>query len=709
MGLKIGIDVGGTFTDFIVQGHGGEPLIHKILSSPRDPSISVVAGLREIAQVLSPDAPFEQFISSVETIVHGTTVTTNATLTHTGAKSALLTTEGVRDALEMRRGIRERQYDNRYTNVPPLVPRYLRVGVAGRLDRQGHEVEPLSLDAIRDAIALFKAEGVEAVSICFMNSFASPEHERAAEALVRRALPDAYLTVSSALLPTIRFYERVSTTALNSYVGPKLNRYLDQLVRKLKDAGFDGILLIMQSNGGVMSPQVAREKAALTLLSGPAGGPAAGLFFARAHGVDQCITTDMGGTSFEASVSFGSPAVVNDGEIARHKIALPMLDIHTIGAGGGSIGWIDEGGMLRMGPQSAGAAPGPACYGQGGTLPTVTDANLVLGYFDPAYFAGGKIALDVDAARRAIETHIAKPMSLSIEEAAAGMYRVACNNMAQGVREVTIKRGYDPREFPFVAAGGAGPIHSCLICNELEIPLQVVPRSSSVLCAFGMLLSELKHDFVRTFVSRLDAIDWRKLQEILSGLRAEGDSLLADEHIPPSRRRFLIRFDCRYAKQYHEVSFNVAQAAIETRNVAAITRDFHAEHSRLYGYQLEAEQTPIELINVRLQAIGTNEGHGLVEKGYHGASATHALKGERSVYVPETGRFETVKVYDGHALRHGNRVTGPALIETVTTVVLVSGQFDCVVDRYDSFALYRKGREELVKGDPGLAQVEVVA
>ncbi|MGE3148846.1 MAG: hypothetical protein AB7K04_07245 [Pseudorhodoplanes sp.] len=224
-----------------------------------------------------------------------------------------------------------------------------------------------------------------------------------------------------------------------------------------------------------------------------------------------------------------------------------------------------------------------------------------------------------------------------------------------------------------------------------------------------MLLSELKHDFVRTFVSRLDAIDWRRLQEILSGLRAEGDSLLADEHIPPSRRRFLIRFDCRYAKQYHEVSFNVAQAAIETRNVAAIARDFHAEHSRLYGYQLEAEQTPIELINVRLQAIGTNEGHGLVEKDFHGESATHALKGERSVYVPETGRFETVKVYDGHALRHGNRIAGPALIETVTTVVLVSGQFDCVVDRYDSFALYRKGREELIKGDPGLAEVEVLA
>jgi N-methylhydantoinase A len=709
MGIKIGIDVGGTFTDLIVSAPNGEPVIHKILSTPRDPSLAVVGGLRELGQMLAPGVPFERFLASVDTIVHGTTVTTNATLTNTGAHSAMITTRGVRDALEMRRGIRERQYDNRYTNVTPLVPRYLRVGVGGRIDRDGKEIEPLSLDDIRAAVALFKAEKVETVSICFMNSFASPAQERAAAEIVRNELPDAYLTVSSALLPTIRFYERVSTTALNSYVGPKLNRYLDRLVVSLRECGFGGLLLIMQSNGGVMSPQIAREKAALTLLSGPAGGPAAGLYYARAHGVDKCITTDMGGTSFEASVSFGTPAVINDGEIARHKIALPMLDIHTIGAGGGSIGWLDEGGMLRMGPQSAGAAPGPACYGQGGTLPTVTDANLVLGYLDPCYFAGGKITLDVEAARRAIETHIAKPMGLSVAAAAAGMYRVACNNMAQGVREVTIKRGYDPREFPLIAAGGAGPMHSCLICSELEIPLQVVPRSSSVLCAFGMLLSELKHDFVRTFVSRFDALDWRRLHALLAELKAEGERVLTEEHIPPARRRFVVRFDCRYAKQYHEVSFTVTQAAIEGRNLGAIARDFHAEHSRLFGYSLEAEETPIELINVRLQAIGATEDHGQADNPHHGDSPAQALKGCRSVYVPETGRFEEVPVYDGHALRHGNRIAGPALIETITTVVLVSGHFDCVVDRYGSFALYRKDREDLVRPYLRRTEAELVA
>jgi N-methylhydantoinase A len=697
MALNIGIDVGGTFTDFVVTRDGAEPAIFKTLSTPADPSIAVVNGLTDIAASMSPPLSLEAFAPMIDTIVHGTTVTTNATLTSTGAKCGLLTTQGVRDALEMRRGIREEQYNNRYTNVKPLVPRYLRAGIKGRLDRNGDETAPLDLGEVKQAIDLFKRENVSAVSICFMNSFANPQHEQAAAELVRREMPGAYLSVSTDLLPSIRFYERVSTTALNSYVGPKLNHYLDQLVGRLKGIGFKGLLLIMQSNGGVISPQLAREKAALTLLSGPAGGPGAGLFYVRAHGQNKCITTDMGGTSFEASVAVDSPMIKNDGEIARHKIALPMLDIHTIGAGGGSIGWLDEGGMLRMGPQSAGADPGPACYGKGGTLPATTDANVVLGYLDPGFFAGGKMKLDVAAARRAIETHIAKPMGLSIEEAAAGMYRVACNNMAQGVREVTIKRGFDPREFPFIPAGGAGPIHSCLICEELEIPFQIVPRESSVLCAFGMLMSELKHDFVRTFVSRFEAIDWPRLTAIIDDMAREGARQLTEERIPEARRRNDIKLDCRYIKQYHEVSFLVPRELIDRRDVAAIARAFHAEHNRLYGYSLEQENTPIEIINVRVQAIGITDKPAYREEAWAGADATKALKGRRSVYIPETKAFREIPVYDGHRMRHGNRIDGPAMIEQETTAIFVSASFDCAVDALGSFALFRKGREDLVK------------
>jgi len=697
MTLKIGIDVGGTFTDFVVTRDGAEPAIYKSLSTPSDPSIAVVNGLTDIAASMDPPLSLDAFAKTIDTIVHGTTVTTNATLTHTGAKSALLTTEGVRDALEMRRGVREEQYNNRYTNVKPLVPRYLRAGIRGRIDRTGAETVPLDVEGVKRAIELFRREDVQAVSICFMNSFANPAHERAAAEIVRAELPGAYLTVSADLLPSIRFYERVSTTALNSYVGPKLNHYLDQLVSRLKGIGFGGLLLIMQSNGGVISPQLAREKAALTLLSGPAGGPGAGLFYARAHGQNKCITTDMGGTSFEASVSVDTPMIKNDGEIARHKLALPMLDIHTIGAGGGSIGWLDEGGLLRMGPQSAGADPGPACYGKGGTLPTTTDANVVLGYLDPEFFAGGKMKLDAAAARAAIDTHIARPMGLSVEEAAAGMYRVACNNMAQGVREVTIKRGFDPREFPIIPAGGAGPIHACLICQELEIPLQIVPRESSVLCAFGMLMSELKHDFVRTFVARLDSLDWTKLSGIVAEMAAEGMAQLADERIPEARRRHEVKFDCRYIRQYHEVSFVVPQALIDAGDAAGVARAFHAEHNRLYGYSLEQEGTPVEIINVRVQAIGATDKPSYRKEAWGGADASHALKGRRSMYIPESKSFAEVPIYDGHRMRFGNRVEGPAMIEQATTAIFVSAAYDCVVDALGSFVIYQKGREDLCR------------
>lgn len=697
MTLKIGIDVGGTFTDFVVIHGTAEPAIFKTLSTPADPSIAVVNGLAEIAASMDPPLTLEALAARIDTIVHGTTVTTNATLTGTGAKCGLLTTAGVRDALEMRRGIREEQYNNRYTNVKPLVPRYLRQGIGGRLDRDGNEITPLDEAELDAAIALLGDEKVDAVAICFMNSFANPAHERAAAERVRRALPGAHLSVSTDLLPSIRFYERLSTTALNAYVGPKLNHYLDQLVGRLKGIGFGGLLLIMQSNGGVISPQLARERAALTLLSGPAGGPGAGLFYVRPHGQDKCIVTDMGGTSFETSIAVGTPMLKNDGEIARYKIALPMLDIHTIGAGGGSIGWIDEGGLLRMGPQSAGADPGPACYGRGGTLPATTDANVVLGYLDPEFFAGGKMKLDLDAARRAIEEHIARPLGLSIEDAAAGMYRVACNSMAQGVREVTIKRGFDPREFPLIPAGGAGPIHSCLICDELEIPLQIVPRESSVLCAFGMLMSELKHDFVRTFVSRLDAVDWARLDAAIDDMAAEGAAQLDAERIPPARRRFEIKFDCRYVKQYHEVSFAVAREHLERHDLAAIAAAFHAEHNRLYGYELAQEHTPVEVINVRVQAIGLTDKPQAHEKSWGGEDAGHARKGERPVYIPESRQFDTVPVYDGHRLRFGNRITGPAMIEQETTAIFVSAAYDCVIDALGSFALYRKGREDLVQ------------
>ena len=571
---------------------------------------------------------------------------------------------------------------------------------SARLDRNGDEVAPLDHAQVREALALFKAQGVEAVAICFMNSYANPSHERAAARIVEAEFPEAYLTVSSDLLPSIRFYERVSTTALNAYIGPILDRYLEQLSARLGAGGFQGVLLIMQSNGGVMSPEVARKKAALTLLSGPAGGPVAGLAYASVHGLAKAIVVDMGGTSFEAALVIDDPVMVNEGQIDRLRIALPMLAINTIGAGGGSIGWLDEGGLLRVGPQSAGADPGPVSYGKGGTLPTITDANLVLGYLNQDFFAGGKMQLDAEAARLAIESHIAKPLGLTVGQAAAGMYRVACNNMAQGVRAVTIARGRDPREFPMVVAGGAGPIHSCLISDELGIGLQIVPRESSILCAVGMLLSDLKHDFVRTYVARLDNIDWPALLALIEAMRSEGGRLLETEGVAEAGRRHFVKFDCRYLKQYHEVSFVVPDAALTARDASAIAQVFHGEHDRLYGYALAEEATPVEVVNVRLQSVGEVDKPALTRDDPAGPDASGALKSRREVYIFEEDGFAEVPVYDGHALHHGNRIIGPAMIEEVTTAIFVSASYDCEVDATGSFVLRAKGQ-----GEPGASPI----
>ncbi|MFC1833932.1 hydantoinase/oxoprolinase family protein, partial [Thermodesulfobacteriota bacterium] len=421
MKYKIGIDVGGTFTDFLLTRSDGKSETYKVLSTPKDPSVATMQGISEMAQ--DEGLSLRNFLASVDVIVHGTTVTTNAVLTYRGADTGLLTTNGVRDALEMRRGIREEQYNNRYTNAVPLVPRHRRLPTAGRLDYAGEEITPLDEGEIRSHVESLRESNVEAIAICFMNSFANRAHEDRTAQIVKEILPEAYLAVSTDVLPSIRFYDRVSTTVLTAYVGPILKGYLDNLLRKLDEAGFPNVLLIMQSNGGVVSPQIAMDHAASTLLSGPAGGPVAGMVYSGIQDYADSITMDMGGTSFDcALIKDRTPFTTTVGEINRLRLALPMLNVVTIGAGGGSIGWIDEGGLLRMGPQSASSDPGPACYGLGGEDPTCTDADLVLGYLDPGFFAGGRMPLHKEKAEKAIEEKIAKPLGFNLMEAAAGMY-----------------------------------------------------------------------------------------------------------------------------------------------------------------------------------------------------------------------------------------------------------------------------------------------
>jgi N-methylhydantoinase A len=686
---RIGIDVGGTFTDFLVVGDDDMRLVHKTSSTPDDPSRGVVAGLDEIAAELGVDPT--EFLARVGVIVHGTTVTTNAVLTHSGAPTGLLVTEGFRDVLALRDGTREAAYDNRLPAPTPLVPRYLRLGVPGRIDYKGDELAPLDEHAVRRAAATLRSEGVEAVAISFMHSPANGSHEQRAQELVRELLPDAYVTASSELLPQVRYYPRTSTVVLNAYVGPIITRYLEALTRRLEELRFGGVLLIMQSNGGVATPTEVSRRAALSLLSGPASGPTAGLWHLAPHGLRDCITIDMGGTSFDtALVRDGVPLVMTDGVVDRWRLALPMIDIHTIGAGGGSVAHVDEGGLLHVGPRSAGAVPGPACYARGGTEPTTTDADLVLGFLDEATFLGGAMRLDRRAALEAI-AQVAQPLHLSAEEAAAGIYDIVNVNMAAGVREVSVRRGFDPRDFPLVVAGGAGPVHAAAIARELEIPLLVVPRESSIFCAAGMLMSDFKHDFVRAAKTPLAHADLDRLGSFLGEMAAEGRQTLERERVRADAIELRASVDLRYVGQWHELTVPVDWQEGRPLDRAELAEGFHREHDALFGYS--SPEMPVELLAVRLSVLGRTEKPAVAESAPAAAEPTPSAT--RPVWSPTDRALLDTPVYDGRALGPGAALSGPAVVELVNTTIIVLAGFELVVDRFGSFVVWRgdRGRE----------------
>jgi N-methylhydantoinase A len=687
MTYRIGIDVGGTFTDFLVLGDGGVRLVHKTSSTPDDPSLGLVTGLQEVGALAGRS--LDDFLPDVELIVHGTTVATNALLTRRGAHAGLVCTHGFRDALALRNGTREAPYDNRLQPPEPLVPRYLRLGVVERVDYKGDEVTPLDEAGVRDACRRLLAEGVEAVAVSFLHAPTGPAHERRALELCRELMPAAYVTASSDLLSQVRYYDRTSTAVLNVYVGPIITRYLQALVQRLDGLQFGGVLLVMQSNGGVATPAEVSERAALSLLSGPSSGPTAGLWHLAPHGERDCLTIDMGGTSFDAAlVKDGAPLVMTDAVVDRWRLALPTVDIHTIGAGGGSTARVDEGGMLRVGPQSAGAAPGPACYGRGGSEPTVTDADLVLGFIDETTFLGGEMRLDRGAAERAIEARLAGPLGLGVVEAAAGVYDVVNVAMATGVREVSVRRGLDPRDFPLVVAGGAGPVHAAAIAAELEIPMLLVPRESSIFCAAGMLMSDFKHDFVRAYKATLDEADLERVGRLLREMEEQGRAILDGEMVEPERVKVQAALDLRYVGQWHELT--LALTELDRDRIAAA---FHAEHDLLFGYS--TADMPIELLACRVTTTGITHKpeHSFVVDA--GADADAARVGERLVWSPAERRLAPTPVFDGRALGADAVLSGPAVVELANTTIVVLDGFDLVVDRYGSFMLYagERGRE----------------
>lgn len=680
---RVGIDIGGTFTDMFLVEPDGRSYIFKSPTTPGDPSEGLINVLRKAADHTGES--LEDFLSQVETIVHGTTIATNAVLTRQGAKTAFVTTEGFRDLLNMRRGIRSRQNDSKYAPPEPLVPRSRIAAIEERTDVNGHEITPLNEEQVREAAAAFREEGVEAVAVSYLWSFLDPTHEKRTAEILQEELPDVFVTTSNETLPQIRVYERNSTTVLNAFTGPKLQKYLANIERQLNDRGFAGTLLIVQSNGGVMSPEYASRSAASALLSGPAAAPEAALRYARRHGSEDVITIDMGGTSFEVSlVHQGEPLLTEDSEIGGYRIALPMLDIHTVGAGGGSLVWVDSGGILRVGPQSAGADPGPVCYGKGGTTPTTTDADLLMGYLNPSFFGDGAFDLDIEAARRAVEEKIAIPLGLSLNEAIDGISRVVNATMAEAVNEVTVKRGVDPREFTLVVAGGAGPIHAVPIAQELGIKKIIVPRESSVFCAVGTLVTDLKHMYARTVASEVSKLDLTNANRILNEMKAEAEATLRDEGVSEDMVDLRFSADIRYIGQFDEVevplTFDRELDGAALRNAVSTFERIHEEQS---GYMLPGEET--ELINLRLTAVGFTSKPKIFESAMHGTDPGHALKETRDAMF---GGIPTkTDVYDGLLLKRGNRVHGPAIIEQPTTTVVLLSGYEMTVDTQGNYVI----------------------
>lgn len=682
-GRRVGIDIGGTFTDLFVTEADGAASIYKSPTTPHDPSEGLLNGLTKAADAVGES--LEEFLGGVTTIVHGTTIATNAVLTRQGAKTGFVTTRGFRDLLNMRRGIRDRQNDSKYAPPVPLVPRDLIATVRERIDVSGNELVPLHDEDVREAAQLFKEQGVEAVAISYLWSFLDPSHEQRTAQILREELPDAFITLSSDVLPQIRAYERHSTTVLNAFVGPKLQNYLANIKRQLADRGFDGTLLIVQSNGGVMSPEIASEMAVNALMSGPAAAPEAALQYARRHGSEDVITVDMGGTSFDvALVRGGDPLLTSDSEIGGYRVALPMLDIHTVGAGGGSLVWVDSGGILRVGPQSATATPGPACYGRGGENPTTTDADLLMGYLNPDLFGDGAFTLDVDAARRAVQEKVATPLGLSVPEAVEGIYRVVNAAMAEAVNAVSVKRGFDPREFTLVVAGGAGPIHAVPIAQELGISRIIVPRESSVFCAVGTLLTDLKHMYARTFVAEVDAVDLGKVSEVYREMRDEAVVTLRSENVEPDAIELVFTADLRYVGQFEEIEIPLAfDQELSPTALKQLVSDFEEKHEALNGYSMPGEGT--EIINLRVTALGRTTKAALAEEESAGADPAAAHKCTREAVFSGTARM--TDIYDGLALRRDNRVAGPAIIEQPTTTVVLIEGYTLTVDAQGSYVI----------------------
>jgi N-methylhydantoinase A len=660
--FRIGIDVGGTYTDLVVTDESGRTVFAKSPSTPSDQSIGVMAGLEELARRLNVTRA--EMLAATDRLVHGTTVATNALLERKGAKVALLTTEGHRDVIEMREGLKPDRYDLRSPPPEPLVPRERRFAVRERLKASGDAATPLDAASLGEAIGAVKSSGATSVAVCFLHSYLNPVHELAAVERLAKELPDINISRSSDVLPQIKEYERVSTTVVNAYVEPTVRRYLTNLEQRLAEAGFKGSLFVVLSHGGMAPVEEASRLAAGTVLSGPAGGISGSRRCADLLGIPDLVPFDMGGTSTDISLIAGGQASLSaDGMLAGQRIALRSLDIASIAAGGGSIASVDAGKTLRVGPESAGSVPGPACYGNGGTAATVTDANVVLGYLDASAFMGGKRPLDRAASETAIDS-IAAALDLSRQEAAAGIYKMINLKMADGIRLMTLRRGVDPRKFALLSFGGAAGLHAAEVARELEIRRIVVPTMASVLSAWGMLTSDLRYEVSRTHYGAGARITAEEVRDLFSQLEQQAAGRLRAWFNGPIRIERSA--EMRYGEQVFEIDVPLDGLAWDAADlVDQIEEQFHRRHEELYTYASRGQE--VVFVNARVAAVGE------VSQRNHDArpapsAATCSPRGTRQAFF---GAWREVPVYALDDLQPGHALAGPAIIEAETTTVLI--------------------------------------
>jgi N-methylhydantoinase A len=658
--VRVGTDIGGTFTDLeIFDARKREIKSHKVPTTPEDPSIGLMTGLQEAGKRFG----FE--LSDIGYLLHGTTIATNAVLQRKFPDGALVTTKGFEDVLEIGRHSRREIYSVKPRPAPPLISRNHRIGIAERIGSNGVVHCPLADTALDQLAEKLAALNVSTVAVSLLNAYVNPEHEQKIAARLARDLPGVAITLSSSVSPEIREYERTNTTVLNALLIPVVKAYIDRLQSRMQEHGLNARLLIVQSNGAVCSPETAAREPVRLLLSGPSGGALGSLTIAKTLSEPSLVSVDMGGTSFDVSVVRNNRIdIVTQGEIDRVPVRVPMVEIRTIGAGGGSIARVDKNGRVTVGPESAGALPGPVCYSRGGTEPTVTDANLALGRLDPDYFLGGIMPLDLDATRNAINSKVALPLDLDLERAASGIIAITNTSLAAAIRLSLFEKGLDPRDFALLSFGGAGSIHACAVADELNISRVIFPTNASTFSAWGILHSNIGHDFARSRVLPFDPEVVPPMSEMVAAMRQQARGQLAEDGIADASQMVSLSADLRYKGQAFELNVPWPGEAVDTAAISQVTRAFHELHLQRFSYSNPGD--PIEIVTVRLKAIGFLSP---IEAEAPAPSARAADHGKRPVLI--NGAWRELAIRDRDTLAVGEKISGPAVIEEDYTTILI--------------------------------------